>query len=49
MIDENDIPEELLKQKKQKQEQESYEDVKMDQGIVDEEGDVSMSCMSCLS
>lgn len=49
MIDENDIPEELLKQKKQKQEQESYEYVKMDQGIVDEEGDVSMSCMSCLS
>ena len=33
----------------QKQEQEeSYEDVKTDQGIV-EEGDVSMSCMSFLS
>ena len=49
MIDEKDIPEELPKQKKQKQEQESYEDVKTDQGIVDKEGDVSVSCMSCLS
>lgn len=50
VIDEKDIPEELPKQKKQKQEQgESYEDVNTDQGIIDEEGDVSMSCMSCLS
>lgn len=49
MIEEQDISEELPKQKKQKQEQEeSYEDVKTDQGIV-EEGDVSMSCMSFLS
>ena len=48
MIEEQDISEELPKQKKQKQEQEeSYEDVKTDQGIV--EGDVSMSCMSFLS
>lgn len=50
MIDEKDIPEELPKQKKQKQEQEeSYEDVRIDQGIVDKEGDVSMSCVSFLS
>ena len=49
MTDEKDIPEELPKQKKQKQEQgESHEDVNTDQGIIDEEGDVSMSCMSCL-
>ncbi|KAF4023980.1 hypothetical protein G4228_015771 [Cervus hanglu yarkandensis] len=40
VIDEKDIPEELPKQKKQKQEQgESYEDVNTDQGIVDKEGD----------
>ncbi|KAB0370376.1 hypothetical protein FD755_018338 [Muntiacus reevesi] len=40
VIDEKDIPEELPKQKKQKQEQgESYEVVNTDQGIVDEEGD----------
>ncbi|CAI9159616.1 unnamed protein product [Rangifer tarandus platyrhynchus] len=40
VIDEKDIPEQLPKQKKQKQEQgESYEDVNTDQGIVDEEGD----------
>ena len=40
VIDEKDIPEELPKQKKQKQEQgESYEDVNTDQGIIDEEGD----------
>nr|XP_020729930.1 guanine nucleotide-binding protein-like 3 isoform X2 [Odocoileus virginianus texanus] len=40
VIDEKDIPEQLPKQKKQKQEQgDSYEDVNTDQGIVDEEGD----------
>lgn len=50
MIEEKDIPEELPKQKEWKQEEGGdYEDVNTDQECVDEEGDVSMLCMSCLS
>lgn len=50
MIEEKDIPEELPKQKERKQEERGdYEDVNTDQECVDEEGDVSMLCVSCLS
>ena len=50
VIEEKDIPEELPKQKEWKQEERGdYEDVNTDQECVDEEGDVSVLCMSCSS
>lgn len=50
IIEEKDISEELPKQKERKQEEEEdFEDVDTDQESVDEEGDVSILYMGCLS